>query len=105
MVSYPKKVRSICKKCAKHTQFNVSVYKAGKRDPHVQGERRYHRKQQGFGGQTKPVFHKKAKTTKKIVLKLKCAECAQVKQNVLKRCKTFQLVTEQQRKNKPTSQY
>lgn len=30
---------------------------------------------QGFGGQTKPVFHKKAKTTKKIVLRLECKIC------------------------------
>merc|ERR1719263_1681986 len=26
-------------------------------------------KQMGFGGQTKPVFHKKAKTTRKVVLR------------------------------------
>jgi hypothetical protein len=28
----------------------------------AQGKRRYDRKQSGYGGQTKPVFHKKAKT-------------------------------------------
>jgi large subunit ribosomal protein L44e len=39
------------------------------------GKRRYDRKQSGFGGQTKPVFHKKAKTTKKISLRLECAKC------------------------------
>ncbi len=33
------------------------------------GKRRYDAKQKGFGGQTKPIFHKKVKTTKKIVLK------------------------------------
>ena len=32
-------------------------------------------KQMGFGGQTKPIFHKKAKTTKKVVLRLECKEC------------------------------
>ena len=26
-------------------------------------------------GQTKPVFHKKAKTTKKVVLRLECVAC------------------------------
>merc|ERR1711924_386910 len=36
------------------------------------GKRRYDRKQSGLGGQTKPVFKKKAKTTKKIVLRLQC---------------------------------
>jgi large subunit ribosomal protein L44e len=55
------------------------------------GKRRYDRKQAGFGGQTKPVFHKKVKTTKKVVLKLKCAKCGQSHQHVLKRCKHFEL--------------
>ena len=41
------------------------------------GKRRYDRKQEGYGGQTKPVFHKKAKTTKKIVLRLECKDCKQ----------------------------
>eukprot|EP00341_Mesodinium_pulex_P008859 CAMPEP_0116889994 /NCGR_PEP_ID=MMETSP0467-20121206/543_1 /TAXON_ID=283647 /ORGANISM="Mesodinium pulex, Strain SPMC105" /LENGTH=63 /DNA_ID=CAMNT_0004557331 /DNA_START=143 /DNA_END=334 /DNA_ORIENTATION=+ len=27
-------------------------------------------KQKGYGGQTKPIFRKKAKTTKKLILKL-----------------------------------
>ena len=55
------------------------------------GKRRYDRKQSGYGGQTKPVFHKKVKTTKKVVLKLKCAKCSQSHQLVLKRCKHFEL--------------
>ena len=37
--------------------------------------RRYDRKQQGFGGQSKPILRKKAKTTKKLVLKLECTVC------------------------------
>ena len=36
---------------------------------------RYDRKQQGFGGQSKPILRKKAKTTKKLVLRLECSEC------------------------------
>ena len=55
------------------------------------GKRRYDRKQQGFGGQTKPVFHKKAKTTKKITLRLECKECKQRFQLPIKRCKHFEL--------------
>ncbi len=50
----------------------MSQYKAGKASNFAQGKRRYDRKQQGYGGQTKPVFHKKAKTTKKVVLRLEC---------------------------------
>ena len=55
------------------------------------GKRRYDRKQSGFGGQTKPVFHKKAKTTKKIVLKMQCNTCKQYLQIPIKRTKHFEL--------------
>ncbi|EYC40415.1 hypothetical protein Y032_0613g678 [Ancylostoma ceylanicum] len=55
------------------------------------GRRRYDRKQAGFGGQTKPIFRKKAKTTKKIVLRMECTECKHKKQLPIKRCKHFEL--------------
>ena len=55
------------------------------------GKRRYDRKQSGFGGQTKPVFHKKAKTTKKISLRMECSKCKQKSQLAIKRCKHFEL--------------
>lgn len=48
-------------------------------------------KQSGYGGQTKPVFHKKAKTTKKVVLRLECSSCKTKLQLALKRCKHFEL--------------
>ena len=57
----------------------------------AQGKRRYDRKQSGYGGQTKPVFHKKAKTTKKVVLRLECVKCKTKAQLALKRCKHFEL--------------
>lgn len=92
------------KTCKKHTLHKVTQYKTGKASLYAQGEyimtclrfcvflgwrlsnpgcpsllyagkRRYDRKQSGFGGQTKPVFRKKAKTTKKIVLRLQCQAC------------------------------
>jgi len=58
---------------------------------YAQGKRRYDRKQSGYGGQTKPVFHKKAKTTKKVVLRLECTACKTKAQLALKRCKHFEL--------------
>ena len=57
----------------------------------AQGKRRYDRKQAGFGGQTKPVFHKKAKTTKKITLKLTCSACKAVRLKPIKRAKHFEI--------------
>lgn len=70
---------------------SVLQYKAGKASNFAQGRRRYDRKQQGYGGQTKPVFKKKAKTTKKITLRMECKECKYKMQLPLKRCKHFEI--------------
>ncbi|KAI9836799.1 MAG: hypothetical protein M1819_000964 [Sarea resinae] len=92
-VNVPKTRRTYCKgkDCKKHTQHKVTQYKAGKASLFAQGKRRYDRKQAGYGGQTKPVFHKKAKTTKKVVLRLECTACKTKAQLALKRCKHFEL--------------
>lgn len=93
MVNIPKTRRTYCagKECKKHTNHRVTQYKAGKASSFAQGKRRYDRKQSGYGGQTKPVFHKKAKTTKKIVLRLECTVCKTKCQLPIKRCKHFEL--------------
>jgi len=93
LVNVPKTRRTYCKgrECRKHTQHKVTQYKAGKASLFAQGKRRYDRKQKGYGGQTKPVFHKKAKTTKKVVLRLECVVCKTKAQLALKRCKHFEL--------------
>ncbi|KAK8146955.1 40s ribosomal protein L44e [Beauveria asiatica] len=92
-VNIPKTRNTYCKgkECRKHTQHKVTQYKAGKASLFAQGKRRYDRKQSGYGGQTKPVFHKKAKTTKKVVLRLECVKCKTKSQLALKRCKHFEL--------------
>ncbi len=43
----------------RHTVHKVAQYKAGARREAALGQRRYVRKQRGFGGQTKPILHKK----------------------------------------------
>ena len=87
-VNVPKTKRAFCKdkNCKKHTMHKVTQYKTGKASLYAQGvlltlrrakavgerclqypqhisapagKRRYDRKQSGYGGQTKPVFHKK----------------------------------------------
>lgn len=67
----------------------MTQYKAGKASDFAQGKRRYVRKQKGYGGQTKPVFQKKAKTTKKVVLRLECTVCKYRAHLALKRCKQY----------------
>ena len=72
-----------------NSPHKVTQYKKGKDSIFAQGKRRYDRKQSGYGGQTKPVFHKKAKTTKKVVLRLECTVCKYKMQLPLKRCKQY----------------
>lgn len=89
MVCFPKEVRTHCRKCNRHMSHKVSQYKKGKDSLVAQGKRRYDAKQKGFGGQTKPIFHKKAKITKKITVILQCQECSRKLQRCVGRCKTF----------------
>jgi len=83
----------------------VTVYKASAKRRFALGQRRYDRKQSGYGGQTKPIFHKKAKTTKKVVLRLECTKCQQRHQHVLKRCKKFELGGEKKGKKGDVKKY
>lgn len=87
MVNIPKTRSTFCKKCEKHSEFKVSLYKKGKVNPNRQGERRYRIKSAGFGGQVKPIPRKKAKTTKKPVLKLECKTCNTKVTKAIKRAK------------------
>merc|ERR1712064_11954 len=77
---------------------SLRIIQDGKASLYAQGKRRYDRKQSGYGGQTKPVFHKKAKTTKKIVLRLECTKSKKKKLLVIKRCKHFELGGDKKRK-------
>ena len=100
MVNVPKTHWIFCKKCGKHQPHKVTQYKKGKDSLYAQGKRRYDRKQSGYGGQTKPIFRKKAKTTKKIVLRLECVEpnCRSKRMLAIKRCKHFELGGDKKRK-------
>jgi large subunit ribosomal protein L44e len=101
MVNIPKTRRTFCKgkSCKKHTLHKITQYKRGKQRTRAQGRRRYGVKQQGNGGQTRPIFHKKSKTTKKIVLRMQCSECQYQHQVALKRAKHFELGGEKKKRN------
>jgi large subunit ribosomal protein L44e len=101
MVNVPKQRKTHCrsKKCKKHTLHKVSQYKTGAARLYAQGKRRYDRKQKGYGGQGKPIFHKKAKTTKKIVLKLECTVCGMKSFKPIRRCKKFEIGGDKKTKN------
>ncbi|XP_053398092.1 uncharacterized protein LOC123551383 [Mercenaria mercenaria] len=99
-VNVPKSRKTFCKgkKCKKHTLHKITQYKKGRDSLFAQGKRRYDRKQSGYGGQTKVIFRKKAKTTKKITLRLECTTCKYRKQLSIKRCKHFELGGDKKRK-------
>merc|ERR1712071_183145 len=82
-VNVPKSRRTYCKKCKTHKNHKVTQYKKSKERSAAQGRLRYDRKQQGYGGQTKPIFRKKAKTTKKIVLRMECTDSRSVNRSLL----------------------
>jgi large subunit ribosomal protein L44e len=71
----PKTMKTYCPKCNKHTEHSVSTYKKGKDRPLAEGNRRYARKNEGYGGQRDPRQRKTSKTTKRQVLMLKCKGC------------------------------
>ncbi|XP_021071708.1 60S ribosomal protein L36a-like [Mus pahari] len=74
MVSMPKTHQPFCKKCGKHQLHEVTHYRKGKDSLYAQGKWHDDRKQSGYGGQANPIFRKKAKTTKKVVLRLERVE-------------------------------
>merc|ERR1712126_646308 len=91
MVNIPKSRKTYCPACNNHQKFKVTQYKKSQESKFAQGRRRYDRKQQGFGGQSKPILRKKAKTTKKLVLRLECSSCKARNQVPIKRTKHFEL--------------
>ena len=72
----PKTLTTFCPRCKTHREFNVSLYKAGKRRASKEDERRQAERKKGYGGQKFPLQHNQAKTTKKQSLKLVCRQCS-----------------------------
>ncbi|KAL0342437.1 UNVERIFIED_CONTAM: 60S ribosomal protein L44 [Sesamum calycinum] len=93
MVNVPKTKKTYCKskECKKHTLHKVTQYKKGKDSLAAQGKRRYDRKQSGYGGQTKPVFHKKAKNNKEDCAEVAVPGLQACSQHPIKRCKHFEI--------------
>merc|ERR1719310_1519369 len=93
MVHVPKQIKTYCphEKCKKHVPWKITQYKTGKASKLAQGTRRYQAKQKGFGGQTKPIFRKKAKLTKKTSLKMCCQICKIIRCKPIRRTRSFVL--------------
>ena len=59
----------------------------------AEGNRRYKRKQKGYGGQTKPKLRRTAKTTKHQTFKVVCKVCNFVIQRPGKRLRKLEIVS------------
>ncbi|MGC9009480.1 MAG: 50S ribosomal protein L44e [Sulfolobales archaeon] len=88
----PKVIITYCPRCKTHTEHSVTIYRHGKRRTLAEGQRRYLRKQEGYGSKRKPEQKRFAKVTKKIVLKLKCQKCGMISHREGIRIKKIDLV-------------
>lgn len=90
-MNVPKEIRTYCPKCNKHTMHAVSIYRDGARRALAKGERAHERERRGYGGQKYPILRRKAKTTKKLSLKLKCKDCGYTMQREGVRLKKLEI--------------
>jgi len=77
-MNVPRQISTYCPRCGTHTEHAVSLYKEGKRRALAKGERHHKRERKGYGGQKYPMLRRKAKTTKKQTLKLRCRVCGYI---------------------------
>ncbi|MBS7618236.1 50S ribosomal protein L44e [Candidatus Bathyarchaeota archaeon] len=71
----PKVINTYCPKCNAKTPHTVSIYRKGKESSLSRGARHHEWELHGYGGQKFPEQKRKAKTTTKQLLKLKCRQC------------------------------
>ena len=79
-MKFPRSMRTYCPRCKTHTEFSVSLYKAGKRKAAKLGERRQAIRKKGYGGQKFPLQHNQVKVSRKQSLHLECKECSYIMQ-------------------------
>lgn len=91
-MKFPKAIRTYCPRCNTHTLHSVQVYKHGQRRSMAEGQRRYERKQEGYGSKRRPEQKRYAKVTKKVVLKIQCRTCGYKRHILGIRLKKIELV-------------
>lgn len=74
-MKYPKKVRTFCPYCKKHTLHNVEQGKRKTRRKVAQGQRRFLRKMKGYHSFPKENPKGREKPTKRTDLRFKCTAC------------------------------
>ncbi len=85
----PRKIKTYCPTCKKHTLHEVHQVKKRKAGELKQGQRRFRRVMRGYGGFPRPKPQGREKTSRRISLKLTCTECKKSHQPPTKRAKKF----------------
>lgn len=70
----PRKIRTFCPHCKKHTQHEVHTVKKRARGELSWGQRHFREVYKGYGGFPRPKPSSE-KPTKKVDLRFKCKEC------------------------------
>jgi large subunit ribosomal protein L44e len=77
MAKFPKRIRTYCPYCNKHTVHAVEKVKKGKRRTLSIGQRRFLRKLRGYTSFPRPKPQHE-KPTKRVDLRFKCNECGKM---------------------------
>ena len=97
MVTVPKFRKTYNSRLRRHTLHKISQYKKGRDRPTASGNRNFRIKKRGFGGTKRPILKRKAKITKKVMLKLTCIKSGDTRFWKYGRCKSFKF----EQKKKP----
>ena len=74
-MKFPKKIKTYCPKCNKHTEHSVELAKKKSRRTMAQGQRRYLAKLKGYTSFPRPQPDYE-KATKRLDLRYKCSVCS-----------------------------
>jgi len=86
----PRKIKTYCPYCKKHTIHSVDRIKKRKASELKQGQRRFRRVTSGYRGFPRPKPEGREKTSRRVNLKYKCDECKKSHQPPSIRSKKFE---------------
>ena len=87
----PRKIKTYCPSCKKHTLHNVEKVKKRKASELKQGQRRFRRVMAGYRGFPRPKPEGREKTSRRIAMKFTCSVCKKSIQPPTLRAKKFEI--------------
>jgi large subunit ribosomal protein L44e len=87
----PRKIKTYCPSCKKHTMHNIEKVKKRKASELKQGQRRFRRVMAGYRGFPRPKPEGREKTSRRIAMKLTCSICKKSYQPPTQRAKKFEI--------------